>query len=295
MSGNTNLAPTFLADLLEIHASLEPQTTALLPKFLSDLAFVYSSLGASPAVDFKFLAARFEAWRQWAQKTMHLHLKDVSPDDPLLCPISLFRTMDYGRLETAHTRTLAWLLDPQAEHGFGETLLASLLHRVTGLDAVFALNVELVASEFQIAGAEEAGRLDVLVEGAWEVDKIPVRWLLAIEAKVDAWESETQLAKYEKWLNLRASEQNVLNVFRVFLTPNGRAAQGGNEDWSALSFLDLVRTFHSTFARLRDAPGFHFLRFYLAGVLQDICGWPRTAIGVSTNPYLVLDYLKSVT
>jgi hypothetical protein len=61
-----------------------------------------------------------------------------------------------------------------------------------------------------------------------------------------------------------------------------------------LSFLELVRTFRVVYGGLRDAPGFHFLRFYLAGVLQDVCQWPRNIAEGAADPYAVASYLKTV-
>ena len=120
-----------------------------------------------------------------------LHLKD---DDPLLCPISLFRTMDYGRLETA-------------------------------------------------------------------------------------------------WLRSNAGDRE---VYRVFLTPDGRTADSNADEWQPMSFLELVRIFRSIYGELRHAPGFHYLRFYLAGVLQDICDVPRYIGENVEDPYSIASYLRSV-
>jgi hypothetical protein len=54
------------------------------------------------------------------------------------------------------------------------------------------------------------------------------------------------------------------------------------------------RIFRAVYGGLRDKPGFHFLRFYLAGVLQDICGWPRKITADAPDPYAVASYLKAV-
>src|SRR5262245_56355407 len=116
MQAPLRLLPEFLGDLAEVYATLRPQ--ALSAAFLSDLAQVYATLPVVSDANLHFLANRFDAWRRSTQEFVRTRLRELSDDDPLRCPISLFRTMDYGRLETAHTRTLAWLLDPQREHGF---------------------------------------------------------------------------------------------------------------------------------------------------------------------------------
>ena len=87
-----------------------------------DLKQVYDALPVASDDSLLFLAARFDKWRSVTKEFIRTRRAKLSDDDPLKCPISLFRTMDFGRLETAHTRTLAWLLDPKGEHGFGGIL-----------------------------------------------------------------------------------------------------------------------------------------------------------------------------
>ncbi len=288
MKGPLSLSPMFLGDLVEVYATLRPQ--ALSAAFLSDLAQVHATLPVASDANLLFLANRFDVWRRSTQEFVRTRLKELSDDDPLRCPISLFRTMDYGRLETAHTRTLAWLLDPQGEHGFGKTLLAALLRRLPGGDCADPLRVNRVECEYPIDGSGDKGRLDVLVEGAWK-DGERGDWVLVIEAKVDAWEGEDQLLKYEAWLRSNAAGRE---VFRVFLTPDGREPETGDEEWESLSYLELVRIFRGVYGGLGHAPGFHFLRFYLAGVLQDVCRWPRNVGEDAADPYAVASYLKTV-
>lgn len=287
MNANRPLSPKFLADLRQVHATLQPQ--ALSEAFLSDLKQVYATLPVASDDNLRFLAHRFDEWRKRTEEFVRTRLAELPADDPLICPVSLFRTMDYGRLETAHTRTLAWLLNPKSEHGFGTTLLAALLRRVSGRDCFEKLHVKQVVSELPVDGAGAKGRLDVLAEGTWKEER--GGWVLVIEAKVDAWEGEDQLLKYEKWLQENAAYRE---VFRVFLTPDGSEPETGAEEWESLSFLELVRSFRAVYGGLRRKSGFHFLRFYLAGVLQDVCGLPRNITGESADPYAVASYLKTV-
>jgi len=54
------------------------------------------------------------------------------------------------------------------------------------------------------------------------------------------------------------------------------------------------RSEQEVYGELRDKQGFHFLRYYLAGVLQDVCGWPREVTKDTPDPYAVVSYLKAV-
>ena len=93
--------------------------------------------------------------------------------------------MDSGRLETAHTRALAWLLD-KGGHGFGSRLLAALLSHLAEGREILLTHVSKVESEHLIQGGPsslDAGRIDVLAEGRWEESGKEVSWRLVIEAR----------------------------------------------------------------------------------------------------------------
>lgn len=199
MNSPPDLSPEFLADLARIHATLCPPPLA--PGFVAELERAYAALATVSGVDFDSLASHFDRWRQWAQQQLCVYRDSLPHDDPLLCPISLFRTMDYGRLETAHTRTLAWMLD-QKEHGFEDKLLAALLRHLIAPRQFDKLEVKSVKPEYPIkhSSTDERGRLDVFAEGQWHTGaNTSCPWLLMIEAKIDAWEGKGQLAKYDAW------------------------------------------------------------------------------------------------
>lgn len=78
-------------------------------EFLADLEAAYTftaieerRLSSIPELD--SLGNSLQNWRCKKQGQLRERLMNVTPDDPLLCPVSLLGTMDFGRLETAHTR-----------------------------------------------------------------------------------------------------------------------------------------------------------------------------------------------
>ncbi len=238
-----------------------------------------------------FLAEIFTELRRKTREFVNARIKELDGDDPLICPISLFRTMDYGRLETAHTRTLAWLLDPTREHGFGDRLIAALMAEVSGQVNAEGLRVDRVESEVVIS----SGRLDVFAKGDWG-DGSRRKWALVIEAKVGAPDSDGQLEKYDDWLAIHVADYEIL---RIFLTPNGREPkhgrepENGEEKWRPLSYLELMLCFRTVYDELRGEDGFHFLKFYMAGVFQDVCRMPCVKTSEAANPYPVAEYLKT--
>lgn len=286
---NVKLSPTFLSDLTRVYTSLNP--SALSPQFFPDLKRVYGALPLASCETFQFLANRFTAWRQFTEDCVRTRIAELPEDDPLKCPISLFRTMDSGRLEIAHTRTLAWLLNPQREHGFRATLLAAVLRRKFGVEYGTDLTVTRATHEHPIAGTGTDGRLDIMMEGE-SAASAPRGWLLVIEAKVDAAEGEDQLQRYDAWIRSRAAGRDHL---KLFLTTDGRQPESAGDTWQCLSFFELVGIFREAYTELRNAPGFHFLRFYLAGVLQDVCGVTANVGSDIDDPYAAAAYLKAVS
>src|SRR5262245_54127029 len=77
---------------------------------------------------------------------------------------------------------------------------------------------------------------------------------------------------------------------------DGRPPTTAKQDWMQLSFVDLARILRRAFADLRDKPGYHFLRFYVAGVFKDICRWsiPIQPSEYCNDPYGIVAYLKTV-
>ena len=300
MAMQPQISAAFLADLDIVCSKADDGKLPL--TFLKDLEDTYAHARAfspqQPVVsvaDLISLAEDLKTWRSHHQRLLQQYLDKLRCDDPLLGPVSLFRTMDYGRLETAHTRTLAWMLDKQ-EHGFGSQLLEALLCHLLKGRRIRLTDVDQVESEYPVdyggPARTEAGRIDILAKGRWE-DEMgkKVSWLLVIEAKIDAEEGEEQLSQYDDWLERYPQPTKVL---RVFLTPNGRAPRTSSAEWQVLSFVDLASVVRRV-SGLRDRPGYHFLRYYLTGVLQDICGCPASISSDCKNPYAVVDYLKSVT
>jgi hypothetical protein len=278
----------FLADLKQVSDGARPQPQTWSAAFLSDLHQIHDSLPLPNDARLHDLAERLRVWRSRVQGEVQEGLQELPAEDPLRCPISLFGTMDYGRLETAHTNVLAWLLDPGRPHGFGDTLLRAVLAwHPEGRDSKRLQNTR-VSKEHYVSGV---GRLDILAEGEWDNGDTPVPWMLAIEAKIDAWEGEGQLPKYDVWLAKYARGRQLL---RVFLTADGRLPEDGGDEWKALSFLALVQILRKPYASLRGTAGFEFLRLYLAGVLQDICGFPAMHAEKAADPYSLAAYLKTV-
>jgi hypothetical protein len=293
------IPPAFLADLELVCPKVADGR--LHSNFLGDLESAYAhALLSSPqepsTSDLHSLAEVLNSWRSDRQRQLQDYLKQLPADDPLLNPVSLFGTMDYGRLETAHTRALAWLLD-DCEHGFGHNLLEALLLRLLNPEGtqVSAIRVDTVDSEYRVSSesaSADAGRLDIVATGHWVEGGKEVSWLMVIEAKIDAAEGGEQLSQYDAWIEDQPHQRKL----RIFLTPDGRDAESRSEDseeWVPMTFLELAGWFRRESARLLNAPGYHFLRYYLTGVLKDVCELPLPISDNCENPFAAVEYLHS--
>lgn len=258
------------------------------PRFCDDLARVAEELDSdAPSLDqLRSLQFTLERLTSDSNAVFQAMFTRLPSDHPAKCGISLFGTMEHGRFEVAHTRTLAWLLDPAGSHGFGDRLLRALLRKVDAPD--MTLDGVIVCPEQFCGtfGGDDAGRADVWVEG--RLADSHARWLVVIEAKVDALESTGQLARYDREIGKRPADF----VRRVFLTPDGRPPDGGNGQWKPVSFAELVRWFWSESSSLTDRPGYHFLRYYLAGVMRDILDLP-TGNNPDRNRHRLIGFLKA--
>ena len=265
-----------------------------LERFAADLANVLETTDQNPRGFLPNLAQRFTEWRADVEKQIEDYLKRLHIDDPLKCAISLFGTMDCGRLERAHTKVLAWLLDPNKEHMFEGALLRRLL-RFLALDISDRLDfgsVRVTAEKWIDGG----NRLDIFVEGKIKDDHGNQKnWFMVIEAKIDAVESPNQLLNYDMWIESKLSPAIVT---RVFLTPHGRAAGSSKQfaAWRPLTLLQLAGFFRDELTALEGKAGYHFLRHYLTGILKDIYRWQLPILDPKQclDPYRFLAYMAAV-
>jgi hypothetical protein len=214
--------------------------------------------------------------KKWKLKTIEdvsiLLEEKVCDEDPIYCPISLFESMDYGRLETAHTRTLTWLLNPKEKHGFGDALIKELILEKFKYEIGDVFEVDSEMAVRRLSDYAGSGRLDIFAQGISK-DKSE-KWVLAIEAKIDAEESEDQLHDYDQWLEETFSDHKLM---RIFLTPDKRKGTTSHTDWETCSYFEIAIIFSDVAKRnsfsKKHNDSYPFLRYYIAGLLKDLSGF----------------------
>ena len=218
--------------------------------------------------------------------------KNKDSDNPLFLNVSLYGAMDFGRLEVAHTNTLAWLLTPTANHNFKSLLLEELLKHLMKEKRrrknFKLLDGSIVTSEKTTSTTKGNGRIDVWAEGKWQYTSTGefANWLMVLECKIDHHVTDNQLEKYETYISCFGKRYNLDEVFYVLLSPDKREADTGNNKWQTLSFEDLFTIFWRQAKYLQCCEGYQFLRLYLAGLLRDIQGCTPISNMTDTTNYL---------
>jgi hypothetical protein len=214
-------------------------------------------------------------------------LDNEMDDSALFCPISLFGTMEMGRLEVAHTRTLGWLISPKESHGFGHELTKSFL-KLFGLSHDFS-NIQEVFIETEkqlFIGEESYGRADIYVS----IVSGTTQHTLIVEAKIDSILSKQQYKKYMTYLQ-HVSGHKSLGV----LVTEEALNELEFVDSSIVTYQQVYKAFLDTSRSLSSTNGAWFLKYYLAGIAQDILHLPKIRknnINENELPYQLLKMLR---
>ena len=212
------------------------------------------------------------------------------PSSPIFCAATLFGPIDYGRLETATTKALAWLMDPSQPHEFGSDIarrILSLVEPRRSVDHVTRVIPEKIVGK-QVKDKHRK-RMDIYAEGVWSDQN---RWAMVIEAKIDAIESLEQLGHYEE------AARDGREWIGIFLTPEGTSPHTEREaKWKVLSFRHLADDMLSYYLEQVEVAnekraGADFLRLFIAGLLRDILELPVPVSSAQNNRFEIADFLK---
>lgn len=140
---------------------------------------------------------------------------DLERLEAQLAEFNLFEAIGAVRQELRHSDFLGFLLNPGGNHGLGDRFLKRFLERVLyGAPLQPVSPVEIDVSDLQDAEVRREWRgIDVLVSSE------EANLACVIENKVDAGESEGQLAGYRETAE---TEFPASRLLFVFLTPDGR-------------------------------------------------------------------------
>jgi hypothetical protein len=179
---------------------------------------------------------------------------------------NIFRALAVSRMEIRHSNFLAYLFDPQENHGLRDIVLRKLLRdifadsRSEGRTLFDADILDLGAIEIR----REWRNIDLLIVLPEDV--------IAIENKVDSSDHSNQLARYRKII-----EENFQNKKQhfVYLTPFGNDPddQSESDRWMNYSYIQIseiieriLTLYHESFAE----KVLYYLRDYLTTLKREL-------------------------
>lgn len=145
---------------------------------------------------------------------------------------NLFDVLKISRMEIRHSNVLAWLLNPNENHGLGDAFLKAIVQIVVQNDDNGRYNVleTLLIDFYSFVVYREWKNIDILLVS--DVEK----FLIAIENKIDSHEHDNQLKKYRETL---ATDYPDYRKMHLYLTPEGEEPND-TDFWDALSYRDVV-------------------------------------------------------
>jgi len=173
-------------------------------------------------------------------------------------PFSILKIDAY---ENKHSYVLAWLLDPNGNHNFGEKILKKILSEIIVMNEgkELEINVPWVnASDFHdaIVYRESISNIDILLVSEKS------KFVLLIENKINAGESEGQLKKYLEFVKKRYPTYEILPVF---LTLSGEEPVGDKRYcvFSHEALYDILKFNLRLHKENMNSKVFDFIRHYL--------------------------------
>jgi hypothetical protein len=150
---------------------------------------------------------------------------------------NLFDVLGRPRLEDAHSRMIAWLMNPSNPHGLRDGFLKAFFDKAF---EAFHITVPAGTLECRVTVKKkiDSGEVDIEVKGP--------SWWLIVENKIDCVEEHGQTRKYaahyEQFAKLRET------FFPVFLSREGKRPE--SRDFAPMSYRDLRDVLES----VRPAP-----------------------------------------
>lgn len=153
--------------------------------------------------------------------------------DPWTDDFNLFDVLKIINMEIRHSNMLAWLLDPNENHGLGDSFLKAFVMRVTAkcdLGKYNAFDI-LLQDFFTYQVYRESNHMDIVLHSPEE------KTAIIIENKIWAGESSHQLNDYLEKSKTEYSDCN--QILYVFLTPDGRDSSDA-EHWIPFDYDEII-------------------------------------------------------
>lgn len=146
--------------------------------------------------------------------------------------INLFRVLGISQAEIRHSNILAWLLDPRGNHQLGNAILREFLRDLIVNGQVNECFELLLSNQNDFIVRREWKHIDILLVS------YATKTVIAIENKVNARESKTQLNRYRNILEDEFKKEENWTRIYLFLTPDGD--EPSDDNWDIITYEDIV-------------------------------------------------------
>ncbi len=146
---------------------------------------------------------------------------------------NIFQILSVARTEIRHSNFLAWLLDPNGNHGLGKLFLTKFLRGISTSE---------IATELDEFDIEELNFNNVELRREWKnIDLLLIfdTLVICVENKIDSKDHSNQLTKYREIVNTNFKSRK--KVF-VYLTPTGESPTVGieREHYAVYSYQEII-------------------------------------------------------
>lgn len=202
------------------------------------------------------------------EKALRDFLLDIECLDPLsewTGNFNLFDVLKITRTEIRHSNVLAWLLDPNENHGLGDSIIRGFIQY--GITAYNNMNYDVFSTllmdchDFTVQ--REWHHIDILATSKEQ------KFVLCIENKIDSGEHDSQLERYKKTIEEYFPGYSYMFIF---LSPEGLPASEP-EYWCSMSYQDVLNIIEKAKAKTKLIPEADLLiENYVEAIRRDIVG-----------------------
>lgn len=201
------------------------------------------------------------------EKALKDFLLDIECLDPLAAWTSKFNLFDILRItrtEIRHSNMLSWLLNPNENHGLGDSIIRGVIqYVVTSFGESTDVFSTLLMDCYGFIVQREWHNIDVLAVSAEE------KFVLCIENKIDSGEHSNQLGRYRSTVEENYSGYRKMYVF---LSPYG--VESSEPDyWCPMGYPDILDIITRARQKVNLLPDAELLiDNYVEAIRRDIVG-----------------------
>ncbi|MBQ3264910.1 MAG: PD-(D/E)XK nuclease family protein [Ruminococcus sp.] len=208
-------------------------------------------------------------------KALNAFLEDIAILKPLeaaASQVNFFDILKITRMEIRHSNMLAWLLDPNENHGLGDRVLKGFL-------SLAARQKQLHDSAYDPSFAAQTDFYSFTIFREWcYIDILAVsqreKCVLCIENKIDADEHGDQLKLYANRIDQTYRDYRKLFVY---LTPDKRESSD-TDRWLSMSYEDVLNVIQDALSVTEISNEAKLIiENYMTTVRRDIMGNDETA------------------